>query len=315
MAEVKTPPLKWHGGKNYLAKWIRSLAPEGRYLHRVHPYGGGLGEFWNWPCEGISEVVNDIDRRLSNLWIVLQRSECFAEFCRLVEATPFSWDEFARASDRSCGLGPTVVDAAKAAEFFVLVRQSRQGLMKDFATLSRTRTRRGMNEQVSSWLSAVEGLPEVHTRLKRVVITSMDALDLIRQQDGPKTFFYCDPPYLHETRTAKTAYTHEMTPEQHEQLLALLANVDGFFALSGYHSAMYDDWARDLGFVFHEKQIDNKASGKATKETKTECLWVNYEQAKHRSSGRRAHEAGKFFAEKPALTPQKTTPQEGRRRS
>lgn len=36
--------------------------------------------------------------------------------------------------------------------------------------MSRTRTRRGMNEQASSWWSsAVEGLSDAHVRLRRVV--------------------------------------------------------------------------------------------------------------------------------------------------
>ena len=277
MSEVKTPPLKWHGGKNYLAKWIRSLSPEGRYLHRVHPYGGGLGEFWNWPHEGISEVVNDIDLCLSNLWWVLQSDRVFHEFVRFMEAVPLSeviWNNLGLIELTGIlGANPKVLAAA---QFFILVRQSRQGLMKNFATLSRTRTRRGMNEQASSWLSAVDGLPEVHARLRRVAIRNSEAQPLILQQDGPQTFFYLDPPYLPETRTATKAYAHEMTAEQHRQLLHTLTGIRGYFALSGYHSGLYDEWANVHGYACHEKLIDNKASSKVTKDKKTECLWVNY---------------------------------------
>ena len=276
MQEVKTPPLKWHGGKNYLAEWIRSLSPEGRYIHRVHPYGGGLGEFWNWPHEGIGEVVNDIDGRLANLWWMLQDPEKFAEFGRLIEAVPFSEDEFELSVFMEAIRPQPCVE--RAARFFILVRQSRQGLMTGFATLSRNRTRRGMNEQVSSWLSAVEGLPEVHARLKRVVILNRDALDVIRQQDGPQTFFYCDPPYLGPERSTPGTYRYEMTGGQHGDLLNCLTDIEGYCALSGYHSLLYDEWAADTGMVCHEREIDNKAASGKTKEKKTECLWVNYEQ-------------------------------------
>jgi putative AlgH/UPF0301 family transcriptional regulator len=42
-----------------------------------------------------------------------------------------------------------------------------------------------MNEQASAWLTAVKGLPDVHARLKRVVILNHDALDVIvRRQDS-----------------------------------------------------------------------------------------------------------------------------------
>ncbi len=92
----------------------------------------------------------------------------------------------------------------RAVWFFITCRQSLAGRMEDFAPLSRTRTRRRMNEQCSAWLTAVEGLIEVHGRLKRVVILNRPALEVIRQEDGPQTLFYLDPPYLHQTRAAPT---------------------------------------------------------------------------------------------------------------
>lgn len=40
-------------------------------------------------------------------------------------------------------------------------------------------------------------------RLRAVVINSMDAADLIRRYDDPKTSSYIDPPRLPSTRTAR----------------------------------------------------------------------------------------------------------------
>ena len=59
-----------------------------------------------------------------------------------------------------------------------------------------------MSEQASAWWNTVDGLANVHDRLKRVVILCRDALDVIRQQDGSRTLFYLDPPYLHSTRAS-----------------------------------------------------------------------------------------------------------------
>ena len=83
-----TPPLKWHGGKNYLADWIIDLMP--RHLHYVEPYGGGLAVLlaknpfdprhqWGEKSfeKGISEVVNDLNGELMNFWDVLQDEESF----------------------------------------------------------------------------------------------------------------------------------------------------------------------------------------------------------------------------------------------
>lgn len=279
-------PIKRHGGKSYLASWIVSHFPQRcqnpnapaaddpGYLHYVEPYfGGGAVLFANDP-EGISEVVNDLDGDLINFWQVLADESDFQEFVRIIEATPFCDCEWARAAFEWWNVESR---ADRAARFFIRCRQSRQALGKDFATLSRNRTRRGMNEQVAAWLSAIEGLPEAHERLKRVVILNDDATKVIRQQDGPRTLFYCDPPYMHETRNGTTEYgEHEMTYEQHEDLLQCLSQIQGRFVLSGYSCDLYHKVAYEESWRYEEKQIDNKASSAKTKEQKTECLWMNY---------------------------------------
>lgn len=267
-----TQPIKWHGGKGAfngkLAKWIISLMPP--HLHYVEPYFGGGSVLLNKDPNGISEVVNDIHAELIQFWMVLSNPERFHLFARRVEATPFSEDAFRW----SHGGGDTDVERAWA--FFIRARQSRQGLMKDFATLSRKRTRGGMNEQVSAWLTAVDGLPDVHARLKRVLILNSPALNVIRQQDGPETCFYLDPPYLHETRQTTGDYKHEMTPDDHFQLLGVLGSIQGKFLLSGYDSTLYGNFATRHGWMRHEFPIANNASSKDKKETKVECVWTNF---------------------------------------
>lgn len=279
---IKNQPLKWHGGKSYLAKWIHSLAPpsvidnpRNGYTHRNIAYAGGLGEFWNWlPVEGISEAVNDRKSELSNFWDVLACPPLFEKLQRLLEATPFSDEYWSWSSmhDPELDADDAVVCAL---HFFCKFRMSRQGLGKDYATPTR-RTRRGMNENVSAWLSAVEGLPECHERLKRVEIRNMDALDFIHKYDHAQALFYLDPPYLHETRSSTGEYEHEMTEEDHQKLLFQLSNIEGRFMLSGYHSELYTATALAFGWTCHEKEIDNKASSQKSKPKRIECLWTNY---------------------------------------
>jgi DNA adenine methylase len=194
---------------------------------------------------------------------------------RYLEATPCSQLEFslARHTDKIAPPAPW----ERAAQFFICNRQSRQGLGRDFATLARSRTRRGMNELPSAWLSAIEGLPEVHARLKRVVILNIDGAACIRQQDGPRTLFYCDPPYIHSTRSNGGEYgAHEMTDVQHRELLETLAGIKGRFLLSGYGSGLYHEFAQEHGWSCDQIEIDNKASSAKVKEKKTECIWRNY---------------------------------------
>ena len=206
-----------------------------------------------------------------DFWKVLQDSQDFEEFKRIIEATPFSQVEWKQAAE---DLGSGRVE--RAVRFFVFCRQSRAGQMGDFATLSRNRTRRRMNEQASSWLTCIEGLPAVHDRLKRVVVLNDEAIKVIRQQDGPKTLFYCDPPYLHETRASTDDYRYEMTEEDHVELLETLAGIRGKLMLSGYHSQLYTEYAERYGWRRDEFDLPNNAAGGKTKRRMREVLWMNF---------------------------------------
>lgn len=264
-------PLKWHGGKHYLAGRIVALFPP--HKHYVEPYAGGLSVLLHRDPEGVSEVVNDVDRSLSNFWDVLRSDVLFPEFLRLAQATPFSQDVFDSAFMRRDHRGGDLVHWAFW--FFVLCRQSLAGRMKAFAPLTRRRVRRGMNEQAAAWLTAVDGLPEVHARLWRVVVLCGDAADVIRKQDGPDTLVYADPPYVSETRAAPDVYAHEMDQAAHVTLLRTLSQMEGRFLLSGYRCALYDTWAHRMGWTRHDFDLPNNSAGGGTKRRMIESVWSN----------------------------------------
>ena len=283
MSQAIIQPLKWWGGKHYLARKLITLMS--RHLHYVEPYAGGLAvllekdpfdksKYWGEVGyeQGVSEVVNDIHRELTNFWRVLQREDTFATFQRQIEAMPFSQIEWEDAESRQYPLIDLDVEAAVA--FFIRCRQSRAGGFRDFATLSRNRTRRLMNEQVSAWENCVDGLSAVSARLRRVVILNEPALNVIRREDGEKTLFYLDPPYLHETRATTGNYQHEMTEADHRELLVTINRCQGKVVLSGYSNPLYDgelaSWRRQ------DFQIDNKAAGGKRKRQMTETVWMNF---------------------------------------
>jgi DNA adenine methylase len=254
-----------------------------RHLHYVEPFAGGLAVLLArdpadprlWMADtgdkrGVSELANDIDGRLMNFWGVLRDDAMFARFRHRVEAVPLSRGEWEAAHAHRYGADP--VDDAVA--FFVRCRQSLAGRMKGFTGITRNRTRRGMNGNVSEWLGAVEGLAEVHARLRRVVLENLPALDVIRREDTPGTLFYCDPPYLKTTRTAPDVYAHEMGEPDHRELLAALRACKGKVMLSGYPSELYD---RKLeGWTRHTFELPNNAAGGKVKGRETEVLWCNF---------------------------------------
>lgn len=297
MSKTLTQPLKTHGGKKYLAKRIISLFPP--HLHYVEPFFGGgavllardpnrdwfIDESWKLKygdkvpshLRGCSEVVSDINGILICFWRTMQSLERFADFQRTVSAVPFSSREYEEAYLRG---GVNYMDeypVQSSVGFFIRARQSMAGRGDCFTPLTRNRTRGGRNAEANAWWNCIEGLPEVHERLKGVVILNDDACKVIRQQDGDKTLFYVDPPYMHETRSSTGEYGEfEMSDEQHENLLHCLSTIKGKFILSGYWSTLYDKIAYEESWHRVDIEIDNKASSAKTKKKETECLWANF---------------------------------------
>jgi DNA adenine methylase len=255
-----------------------------RHLHYVEPFAGGLQvllardpgdpRFWIGEASsvrGVSEIANDLHGPLTNFWRVLQQPEQFERFRRTVEAVPFSETEWRDAHAHVHGQDAV----ADAVAFFIDCRLSLSGRMAAFTGVTRTRTRGNRNNEVNAWLNAVDGLPAVHRRLRDVLILNRPAVEVIRGHDGPHTFFYCDPPYPTGTRTAGDVYHHEMTDDEHRELLDVLKSCQGKVILSSYASELYDaalpDWRRK------EIAIANHAAGGATKRRQTEVLWYNFE--------------------------------------
>jgi DNA adenine methylase len=268
--------LKWHGGKHYLAPLLWKLAKQIPHTHRVETHGGSAAFTLACDPEGYSEVINDKYFSLINFWRCLQDPHAFGLMQRYVECTPVSsqaWDDAGRAR---C-IPADSVEPYAAAEFFIRCRQSMAGRMKSFGPLTKRRTRRGMNEQASAWLGAIEGLPEVHARLKRVVLLCDDALAVLHREDTYQTLFYLDPPYMPEARTAKRVYAHEMTFDEHVALLNALGNIDGKFLLSGYRSHLYDVYCGAQGWKRIDVTLANHAASGDEKREMTECIWTNAE--------------------------------------
>src|SRR5271154_1609481 len=87
------PPVKWYGGKRYLASKIIKLFPP----HRVYlePFGGGASVLLNKPpCD--VETYNDLDQRISRLFLVLR--EQGEEFVKRMRFLPYSQVEFEAAA-------------------------------------------------------------------------------------------------------------------------------------------------------------------------------------------------------------------------
>ena len=265
----KVIPFGWYGGKFSHLAWLLPLLPECH--HYCEPFAGSGSVLLNRPPSQV-ETYNDLDGEVVNFFRVLRD-----EKDRLVEAiglTPFSREEFALA----CMLDPALPPLERARRFYVRARQVRTGLAQT-ATVGRwanckNTSRAGMSGVVSRWLGAVEDLPRIAQRLLRVQIENRPAVQMIPLYDSPKTLFYCDPPYVHETRGDSKAYGYEMTDQQHAELSSVLNAAHGMVAISNYECDLMD---RLYPSPKWRKATSGARTNHATKGTRIEVLWTNYE--------------------------------------
>ncbi|HRK80846.1 MAG TPA: DNA adenine methylase [Saprospiraceae bacterium] len=258
----------WYGGKFSHLDWLLPQLPE--CLHYCEPFAGSGAVLLNREPSPV-ETYNDIDGEVVNFFKVLREEK--EALIEQIALTPFSREEFAVA----CQLDPDLTSLERARRFYVRARQVRTGLAQTasvgrWANCKNT-SRAGMSGVVSRWLGGVEQLDFIAERLLRVQIENRPAIDVIKLYDSKNTLFYCDPPYIHETRGDTKSYGFEMTDSDHKTLAETLNAVEGLAAVSNYECELMEElypsgkWTK---IYSTEKTIHS------TKDIRQEVLWVNY---------------------------------------
>lgn len=219
--------IRWAGGKGRQLNDLLPLIPVSRVY--VEPFGGGASVLLNRPRSPV-EVYNDLDSALVNLFGVVrdQGEELYGYLSRV----PYSREEF----ERCLGFGGITDPLRRAAAFYTVINQSISG--KRLA--SKGDWARGRLDNLADrWVDRIEGLREVVERLRSVQIESRDALDILKEWDGGDVTFYCDPPYILDTRSKRKYYAVEPGDDYHHALVDVLLEVQGAVVLSGYNHPIY----------------------------------------------------------------------------
>lgn len=258
----------WYGGKFSHLNWLLPLLPQCH--HYCEPFAGSAAVLLNRDPSPV-ETYNDIDGEVANFFRVLRDKK--EELIEKIALTPFSREEFYYSVSRS---QRTLDGLERARLFYVRARQARTGLAQT-ASLGRwanckNTSRAGMSGAVSRWLGAVEDLPGIALRLLRVQIENRPATEVIRLYDSAGTLFYCDPPYVHESRSDEKAYGYEMTGGDHRELACVLNRCRGKVVISGYRCDLMDTHYKNWRRIDATKKLCH-----SVKKLRTEAIWKNFD--------------------------------------
>lgn len=261
------PVLRYHGGKWKLAPWLLSMFPEHRVY--VEPFGGAASVLLRKP-RSYAEVYNDLDVEAVNLFRVLRSKEQAGELIAQLDLTPFARREFEAA------YSPSDDPVERARRLIVCAFQGHgsDGPTSPYRTGFRANSNKSGTTPARDWVNYPPALRSIVERLKGVIIETRDAREVMACHDGERTLHYVDPPYLPETRSKTNRrpgggqYRHELTHEDHAELLAFLRELNGMVVLSGYPAALYDEALPDW------RRVERPALADGAR-PRVEVLWLN----------------------------------------
>lgn len=260
------PVIKYPGAKWRIAKDIVNLIP----IHHsyVEPYFGSGAVLFNKRPSNI-ETINDMDGRVVNLFKCLQNDP--QKLARLVDTTPFARDCYNESfnhdeSDPFISALLFIVSCCQGHGFRATGK--RVGWKNDVQGRERAYALR-------NWCDLPNVIMETAERLKLVQIDNRPALEVIRRFDYENVFMYLDPPYLRETRNSCCAqYKHEMTYDDHVELLNNICKSKAKIMISGYASELYDN------LLSNWERVELKSNDNTGRRT-TEVVWMNYKEVEN----------------------------------
>lgn len=265
------PVLKYPGSKWRMADWIIANMPKhGTYLE---PYLGSGAVFFTKRPSTV-ETINDIDRHIVDFFKVLREHP--DELARVVELTPWSRLEY-----------ETYLTSSKEKDYFLQdedpIENARRLLIRmnmGFGSRSsdmggwkhNVQTKGCGNSSSSLWKNIPKRIYLAAQRLKDAQIECRPAVEVIGRYRYQDVLIYADPPYPLSTRHNRI-YKHEMTDQDHIELLGALDRHPGPVLLSGYGCELYDSrltrWTRKTFKAFAEGGRERE-----------EVLWINPAAAK-----------------------------------
>lgn len=256
MSETALPIIPWMGGKRRLVPDLLPLLPPHECY--IELFTGGAALFFMRPMAAQTEVINDINGELVNLYRVVRSH--FDEFCRHFDYQLGSREDF---SCFQAANAAGLTDIQRAVRFFYLQHHAFGGKIEGqtygYATTGKSFDIAGIRERLAA----------SHRRLSGTYIEHLDWRTCVAKYDRPHCFFYADPPYW---QTA--GYGVDFEWPQFEALAETMRTMQGKMMLSindhpDIRACFADFWMQEL-------DINYTVSNDKTTGTSRELVICNY---------------------------------------
>jgi DNA adenine methylase len=230
----------------------------------LEPYFGSGAVFFN-KRRSIIETINDLDGNVVNLFKCIR--DYPEELARLIAFTPWSREEYRKSYEMA---GETLEDARR---FLVRMWQAIGAKSSDS-----TGWRNWIVSNcgwAESWVTKLpQNILQTSSRLQHITghivqIENQNAVTFIERYRKRNVLIYLDPPYVLSTRSNRI-YKHEMTDQDHAELLEVAKLHLGPVIISGYDCDLYNDnlpgWNKFC--------VQSRAEGGRHA---IEVIWMNYD--------------------------------------
>ena len=259
-AGVSNAVIKYPGAKWGVAPWVISHFPEHRSY--LEPFFGSGAVLFTKSRSAI-ETVNDIDGDVVNLFDWIRKDP--ARLAHAIRFTPYA---------RAWAAQYTETDNFRRAVNFYIRMMMGHGFRTTGEKVGWKNDVQGREAAYAAkcWAKTPEVIIQAAERLRGVQIENRPAVELIRRFNYQNVLIYADPPYMLGTRQNRKQYRHEMTDDDHMELLEAIKAHRGPAIISGYDSDLYN---RELKGWYK----DGRTSFTQTASKRREILWMNFEPA------------------------------------
>lgn len=254
--------LKYPGSKWNMVNNLISIIPE--HHSYVEPFFGSGALFFSKQPSAI-EMINDMDDDIINLFNCIRNDA--ERLARMVMCIPFSRKEY----DKQYEIFEETTDEFEKAANFLIKCWQGHGFRTNGYKVGWKNDVQGRERMYAlwNWYRLPEWIIEIAERLRTVQIENRPAVEVIKRFNYSNVFMYLDPPYILGTRTAKQ-YKHEMSDNEHEELLNTILRSKAKILISGYDSELYNDMLNG----WFKKSFDTNAEYGLKRK---EIVWANYE--------------------------------------